>query len=45
MLLSLGGRIVLLNAVLDALPAYAMGTLEIPPALLCGIDALRRAFL
>jgi hypothetical protein len=45
LLLSAGGQIVLLNAVLDALPAYAMGTLELPPALLRAIDALRRAFL
>jgi hypothetical protein len=45
LLLSSGGRIVLLNAVLDALPAYAMGALELPPALLRAIDALRRAFL
>jgi hypothetical protein len=39
------GRIILLNAVLDALPAYAMGAMEPPPALLRAIDALRRAFL
>jgi hypothetical protein len=45
LLLSAGGRIVLLNAVLDALPAYAMGALELPSALLRAIDALRRAFL
>jgi mannosylglycoprotein endo-beta-mannosidase len=45
LLLSSGGRITLLNAVLDALPAYAMGAIELPPALLRAIDALRRAFL
>jgi hypothetical protein len=45
LLLSAGGRIVLLNAVLDALPAYAMGALELSPALLRAINALRRAFL
>jgi hypothetical protein len=45
LLLSSGGRITLLNAVLDALPAYAMGAVELPPALLRAIDALRRAFL
>jgi hypothetical protein len=45
LLLSSGGRIILLNVVLDALPAYAMGALELPPALLRAIDALRRAFL
>ncbi|KAK1642359.1 hypothetical protein QYE76_060164 [Lolium multiflorum] len=44
-LLSSGGRVVLLNAVLDALPTFAMGTLDLPPALLRAIDALRRAFL
>jgi hypothetical protein len=44
-LLSSGGRLVLIKAVLDALPAYAMGALELPPALLHAIDALRRAFL
>jgi hypothetical protein len=31
LLLSAGGRLVLLNAVLDALPAYAMGALALPP--------------
>jgi hypothetical protein len=41
LLLSVGGRIVLLNA----LPAYAMGAMELPPALLRAINALRRAFL
>lgn len=45
LLLSTGGRLVLLNAVLDALPAYAMGALALPPALLKAINALRRAFL
>ncbi|CAM0881391.1 unnamed protein product [Alopecurus aequalis] len=45
LLLSAGGRIVLLNAVLDALPAYAMGAVALPPALLRAIDALWHAFL
>jgi hypothetical protein len=45
LLLSPGGRIVLLNAVLDALPAYAMGAIELPPPLVQATDALRRAFL
>lgn len=40
MLLSYGGRIVLLNAVLDALPVYAMGAMELPPSLITTIDAL-----
>jgi hypothetical protein len=44
-LLSAGGRIVLLNAVLDALPIFAMGTVELPLALLRIIEGLRRAFL
>jgi hypothetical protein len=45
LLLSAGGQIVLLNAVLDTLLTFAMGALELPPALLRAIDALRRAFL
>jgi hypothetical protein len=44
-LLSTGGRVVLLNAVLDALPTFAMGALELPPALLKAVEGLRRAFL
>jgi hypothetical protein len=44
-LLSTGGRLVLLNAVLDALPTFAMGAVELPPALLLAIEGLRRAFL
>jgi hypothetical protein len=43
--LSSAGRVVLLNAVLDALPTFAMGAMELPPALLRAIEALRRAFL
>jgi hypothetical protein len=45
LLLSSAGRVVLLNAVLDAIPTFAMGALELPPALLRAIEALRRAFL
>jgi hypothetical protein len=45
LLLSSAGRVVLLNAVLDALPTFAMGALKLPPALLRAIEALRRAFL
>jgi hypothetical protein len=37
-------HVVLLSAVLDALPTLAMGALELPPALLRAIEALRRAF-
>ena len=35
----------LLNAVLDALPTYAMSAMEVPPSVLRAIDALRRSFL
>jgi hypothetical protein len=45
LLLSSAGRIVLLNAVLDTLSTFAMGALELLPALLRAIEALRRAFL
>jgi hypothetical protein len=45
LLLSAGGRLVLLNAVLDALPTFAMGALELPPGVLAALDRLRRAFL
>jgi hypothetical protein len=31
--------------VLDALPTFAMGALDLPPALLKAVDGLRRAFL
>jgi hypothetical protein len=44
-LLSMGGRVVLLNAVLDALPTFAMDALELPPALLKAVEGLGRAFL
>jgi hypothetical protein len=36
---------VLLNAVLDVLPAYAMATLDLPPGVLAALDCARRAFL
>jgi hypothetical protein len=45
LLLSSGARIILLNAVLDALPTYAMGVVELLPGLLRAINALWRAFL
>jgi hypothetical protein len=45
LLLSPGGRLVLLNSVLDALPAYAMGAIELPAGLLDALDKLRRSFL
>lgn len=44
-LLSFKGRLVLLNAVLDALPTYAMAAMELPPSVLRAIDALCRSFL
>jgi hypothetical protein len=45
LLLSFGGRLVLLNAVLDALPAYAMAALDLPPSVLAAFDRARRAIL
>jgi hypothetical protein len=45
LLLSPGGRLVLLNAVLDVLPTFAMGALELPPGVIAALDRLRRAFL
>ena len=35
----------LLNAVLDALPTYAMAAMEVPHSVLRTIDALRCSFL
>lgn len=43
-LLSKGGRLVLLSAVLDALPTYFMSSFLIPASVLKTIDARRRAF-
>lgn len=45
LLLSSGGRLVLLNAVLDALPTFAMGAMELPLGVVAALDRLRRAFL
>lgn len=39
------GLCVLVNAVLDALPTYAMVALQLPRAVIDGYDARRRAFL
>jgi hypothetical protein len=39
------GRLVLVNAVLDSLPVYAMGAFELPEGVMDALDALRRAFL
>jgi hypothetical protein len=44
LLLSYGGRLALVNAVLDALPTYAMGALDLPPGVLEAFDRCRRAF-
>jgi hypothetical protein len=35
----------LINAVLDALPTFAMGALELPPGVITALDRLRRSFL
>jgi hypothetical protein len=43
-LLSKGGRLVLLSAVLDALPTYFMSSFLIPISVITTIDARRRAF-
>jgi hypothetical protein len=45
LLLSPGGRLVLLNSVLDALPTFAMGAMELPAGVVTALDRLRRAFL
>jgi hypothetical protein len=45
LLLSPAGRLVLVNAVLDSLPTHAMAALQLPPAVIAALDALRRAFL
>lgn len=44
-LMSLGGRLVLINAVLSAVPVYAMAALELPSLVMRAIDGLRRSFL
>jgi hypothetical protein len=45
LLLSPAGRLVLVNAVLDSLPTHAMAALQLPPAVIVALDALRRSFL
>jgi hypothetical protein len=45
LLLSPVGRLVLVNAVLDSLPTHAMAAMQLPPAIIKALDALRRAFL
>jgi hypothetical protein len=44
-LLNHGGRLVLVNSVLDSLPVYAMGALQLPQGVVDALDARRRAFL
>ncbi|KAE8802752.1 retrotransposon protein [Hordeum vulgare] len=44
-LLSPAGRLVLINAVLDSLPTYAMAAMRLPPVVLAKLDGMRRAFL
>lgn len=45
LLLSPAGRLVLINAVLDVLPSYAMGALKLPRKVVTALDSLRWAFL
>jgi hypothetical protein len=45
MLLSPAGRLILVNSVLDGLPTYAMGALQLPPGVLDALNSRRRAFL
>jgi hypothetical protein len=44
-LLSMGGRLVLINAVLDVLPTYVMEAMMLPPHMVKAFDALCRVFL
>jgi hypothetical protein len=44
-LLSMGGRLVLRNTVLDALPSFVMGVLALPAGVLVALNRLRRTFL
>ncbi|GKV04880.1 hypothetical protein SLEP1_g16977 [Rubroshorea leprosula] len=44
-LLSLGGRITLLNAVLSSLPVYTMSVHLLPKGLILSLDKIRRSFL
>jgi hypothetical protein len=45
LLLSFGGRLVLLNAVLGTLPAFPMAAIDLPMRVLPVLDRTRRAFL
>jgi hypothetical protein len=44
-LLSPAGRLVLVNAVLDSIPGYAMAAVALPAGVIRKIDARRHAFL
>lgn len=43
--LSMGGRLTLINSVLDALPTYMMPLFPIPAGVIQRLDKLRRTFL
>ncbi|WMV59186.1 hypothetical protein MTR67_052571 [Solanum verrucosum] len=43
--LSLGGRLTLINSVLDSMPSYMMSLFPIPDGVIDRLDALRRNFL
>ena len=45
LLLSPGRWLVLLNVVIDALPAFAMGVHKLPQGVIAALDKLRGAFL
>ncbi|WMV15497.1 hypothetical protein MTR67_008882 [Solanum verrucosum] len=43
--LSLGGRLTLINVVLDALPTYMLSLFPIPPEVIQRLDKIKRSFL
>ncbi|XP_055814707.1 uncharacterized protein LOC129884435 [Solanum dulcamara] len=43
--LSLGGRLTLMNSLLDALPTYMMSLFPIPPGIINRLDSITRKFL
>lgn len=45
LLLSLGGRIILVNSVMDNLPTYVMATLLLPKGVVEALEKRRHAFL
>jgi hypothetical protein len=45
LLLAMVGRVVLVNAVLTRVPAYAMGAMLLPPGVLVAIDSRHHVFL